>query len=84
MKPSFDQRNANSEDWGKNPKNNSERPVDALAVKKVTHWLTTWNQEMLAYLKMLVQPSVYEYIEGVFLAGSAQKVPVSKYILILL
>ena len=27
--------------------NKSERPVDALALKKVTHWLTTSNQEML-------------------------------------
>ena len=34
--------------------NNSERPVDALAVKKVSHWLTTWNQEMLAHLKRLL------------------------------
>ena len=34
--------------------NNSERPVDALAEKHqwLTDWLTTWNQEMLAHLKM--------------------------------
>ena len=33
-------------------KNNSERPVVALAVKKrwITDLLTTWNQEMLAHL----------------------------------
>ena len=31
----------------------SKRPVDALAVKAyITHLLTTWNQEMLAHLKM--------------------------------
>ena len=34
--------------------NNSERPVDALAEKHqwLTHWQTTWNQEMLAHLKV--------------------------------
>ena len=33
--------------------NNSERPVDALAVKtSITYLLTTWNQEMLAHLKI--------------------------------
>ena len=34
--------------------NNSERPVDALAEKHqwLTDWLTTWNQEMLAHLKI--------------------------------
>ena len=34
-------------------KNNSERPVDAIAEKHqwLTDWLTTWNQEMLAPLK---------------------------------
>ena len=36
--------------------NKSERPVDALAVKNInyslTHSLTTWNQEMLAHLKI--------------------------------
>ena len=33
-------------------KKNSERPVDALALKiSMTHLLTTWNQEMLAHLK---------------------------------
>ena len=34
--------------------NNSERPVDALAEKGelLTHLLTTWNQEMLAHLKI--------------------------------
>ena len=33
---------------------NSERPVDALAEKHqwLTDWLTTWNQEMLAHLKI--------------------------------
>ena len=35
-------------------KNNSERPVDALAEngKLPTDPLTAWNQEMLAHLKM--------------------------------
>ena len=33
--------------------NKSERPVDALAVKtSLSHLLTTWNQEMLAHLKI--------------------------------
>ena len=33
--------------------NISERPVDALALKKwITDWVTTWNQEMLAHLKI--------------------------------
>ena len=34
--------------------NNSERPVDALAEKgeSLTHLLTTWNQKMLAHLKI--------------------------------
>ena len=33
-------------------KKNSERPVDALAVKTLmTHLRTTWNQEMIAHLK---------------------------------
>ena len=33
--------------------NNYKRPVDALAVKtSITHLLTTWNQEMLAHLKI--------------------------------
>ena len=34
-------------------RNKSERPVDALAVKtSLSHLLTTWNQEMLAHLKI--------------------------------
>ena len=39
-------------------KNNSERPVDALAEKHqwLTNWLTTWNQEMLAHLKTMNAP----------------------------
>ena len=35
-------------------KNNFERPRDALAVKNINYWLTTWNQEMLAHPKIIV------------------------------
>ena len=47
-------------------KKKSERPVDALAVKtSLTHLLTTWNQEMLAHLKINIRsmqiPSVVDF-----------------------
>ena len=45
--------------------NNSQRPVDALAVKtSLAHLLTTWNQEMLAHLKMSICSQVCRVVEG--------------------
>ena len=44
--------------------NRSERPVDALAVKtSLSHLLTTWNQEMLAHLKILFMLSAFAFYE---------------------